>query len=182
MPFYDPIRIGASGTTDTAFTVDRSLRFNDNDTAYLSRNFGTGGNRKKWTFSAWIKRGNLGDTAGEMRIFGGSTNASHIFFASNDELTWDIAAPGSSASANLNTTQVFRDVSAWFHLVCALDTDNSTADNRMRIYINGTEVTSFGIFFSIPDAALIALRAFGAPLNPKLLASAGSSPALDKSV
>ena len=144
MPFYDPIRIGASGTTDTAFTVDRSLRFNDNDTAYLSRNFGTGGNRKKWTFSAWIKRGNLGDTAGEMRIFGGSTNASHIFFASNDELTWDIAAPGSSASANLNTTQVFRDVSAWFHLVCALDTDNSTADNRMRIYINGTEVTSFG--------------------------------------
>ena len=144
MPFYDPIRIGASGTTDTAFTVDRSLRFNDNDTAYLSRNFGTGGNRKKWTFSAWIKRGNLGGTAGEMRIFGGSTNASHIFFASNDELTWDIAAPGSSASANLNTTQVFRDPSAWFHLVCALDTDNSTADNRMRIYINGTEVTSFG--------------------------------------
>ena len=144
MPFFDPIRIGASGAADTTFTVDRSLRFNDNDTAYLSRNFGTGGNRKKWTFSAWIKRGNLGDTAGEMRIFGGSTNASHIFFASNDELTWDIAAPGSSASANLNTTQVFRDPSAWFHLVCALDTDNSTADNRMRIYINGTEVTSFG--------------------------------------
>ena len=143
MPFFDPIRIGASGAA-TEYEIDRSLRFNDDDTAYLSRNFGTGGNRKKWTFSAWIKRGNLGGTAGEMRIFGGSTNASHIFFASNDELTWDIAAPGSSASANLNTTQVFRDVSAWFHLVCALDTDNSTADNRMRIYINGTEVTSFG--------------------------------------
>jgi len=127
-----------------AYEVERSLRFNDNDTAYLSRNFGTGGNRKKWTFSAWIKRGNLGGSAGEMRIFGGSTNASHIFIASNDELTWDIAAPGSSASANLNTTQAFRDPSAWFHLVCALDTDNSTADNRMRMYINGTEVTSFG--------------------------------------
>ena len=142
MSFYDAIRIGASGAGD--YEVKRSLRFNDNDTAYLSRNFQSGGNRKKWTFSAWIKRGNLGDTAGEMRIFGGSTNASHIFFASNDELTWDVAAPGSSASANLNTTQVFRDTSAWFHLVCAFDTDNSTADNRMRMYINGSEITSFG--------------------------------------
>ncbi len=127
-----------------AYEVKRSLRFNDDDTAYLSRNFGTGGNRKKWTFSAWIKRSNLGGSAGEMRIFGGSTNASHIFITSNDALTWDVAAPGSSASANLTTTQLFRDVSAWFHLVCAFDTDNSTADNRMRIYINGTEVTSFG--------------------------------------
>ena len=127
-----------------AYEVERSLRFNDNDTAYLSRNFQSGGNRKKWTFSAWIKRSNLGGAAGEMRIFGGSTNASHIFITSSDSLTWDVAAPGSSASANLTTTQKFRDVSAWFHLVCAFDTDNSTANNRMRIYINGTEVTSFG--------------------------------------
>ena len=142
MSFYDAIRIGASGAGD--YEVERSLRFNDNDTAYLSRNFQSGGNRKKWTFSAWIKRSNLGGAAGEMRIFGGSTNASHIFITSNDSLTWDVAAPGSSASANLTTTQKFRDVSAWFHLVCAFDTDNSTANNRMRIYINGTEVTSFG--------------------------------------
>ena len=142
MSFYDAIRVGASGAAD--FEVERSLKFVDEDNHYLSRNFQSGGNRKKWTFSAWIKRGNLGASAGEMRIFGGSTNASHIFFASNDELTWDVAAPGSSASANLNTTQVFRDPSAWFHLVCAFDTDNSTADNRMRMYINGAEITSFG--------------------------------------
>jgi len=131
-------------TDDSALggsVIERSLRFNDDDGDFLSRDFGSGGNRKKWTFSAWIKRNKLG---AEQRIFGGDTNASHIFFASNDELTWDVAAPGSSASANLNTTQVFRDPLAWFHLVCAFDTDNSTADNRMRMYINGTEVTSFG--------------------------------------
>ena len=143
MPFFDTIRAGASGAA-ADYEIERSLRFNDNDTAYLSRNFQSGGNRKKWTFSAWIKRSNLGGSAGEMRIFGGSTNASHIFFTSNDALTWDVAAPGSSASANLTTSQYFRDPSAWYHLVCAFDTDNSTADNRMRIYINGTEVTSFG--------------------------------------
>ena len=143
MSFYDAIRVGASGAVD--FEIERSLRFNDDDTAYLSRTPSSAGNRKKWTFSAWIKRGNLGGSAGEQRIFGGNANASHIYFPSNDEITWDLANEGSgSSSGNLNTTQVFRDPSAWFHLVCALDTDNSTADNRMRIYINGTEVTSFG--------------------------------------
>jgi hypothetical protein len=128
-----------------AYEVERSLRFNDDDTAYLSRTPSSAGDRKKWTFSAWIKRSNLGGSAGEQRIFGGNTNASHIYFPSNDEITWDLANEGSgSSSGNLNTTQVFRDPSAWFHLVCALDTDESTADNRMRMYVNGTEVTSFG--------------------------------------
>jgi len=142
MGLFNSIRLGSSAAGD--YEIERSLRFNDNDTAYLSRNFGTGGNRKKWTFSAWIKRANLGGSAGEMRIFGGSTNASHIFFTTNDALTWDVAAPGSSASANLTTSQLFRDPSAWYHIVCALDTDESTADNRMRMYINGSEITSFG--------------------------------------
>ena len=128
-----------------AADIQRSLRFNDDDSAYISRTPSSAGNRKKWTFSAWIKRGNLGGQAGEQRIFGGNANASHIYFASNDELTWDLANDGSgSAQANLNTQQVFRDVSSWYHLVCALDTDESTADNRMRMYINGTEITDFG--------------------------------------
>ena len=142
MSFYDAIRIGASGVT--GFEVQNSCRFNDDDTAYLSRTPSSAGNRKKWTFSAWIKRGNLGGEAGEQRIFGGNANASHIYFASSDSLTWDLAPEQSGSSAgNLVTHVKLRDISAWFHLVCALDTDNSTADNRMRIYINGTEVTTF---------------------------------------
>ena len=129
-----------------AYEIERSLRFNDDDTAYLSRTPSSAGDRKKWTFSAWIKRGNLGGSAGEQRIFGGNANASHIFFASNDEITWDLAPEQSGSNpAGLNTTQVFRDPSAWFHLVCALDTDNSTADNRMRMYVNGVEITDFGL-------------------------------------
>ena len=124
-----------------AYEVERSLRFNDDDGAYLERTPSSAGNRKKWTFSAWIKRSGLGF---EQRIFGGKANASHIYLDSNDKLTWDLANEDSGTpSANLLTSQVFRDVSAWFHLVCALDTDNSTADNRMKIYFNGTEVTSF---------------------------------------
>ena len=122
--------------------LERSLRFNDDDGAYLERTPSSAGNRKKWTFSVWIKRSVLGV---EQRIFGGNANASHIYFASNDELTWDLANNASGSSqGNLNTEAKFRDPSAWFHLVCALDTDNSTADNRMRMYVNGTEITSFG--------------------------------------
>jgi hypothetical protein len=143
MGLFNTIRMGSSAAED--YEVERSLRFVDDDTYYLSRTPSSAGDRKKWTFSAWIKRGDLGGNAGEQRIFGGNANASHIYFPSNDEITWDLANEGSgSSSGNLNTTQVFRDPSAWFHLVCALDTDESTADNRMRMYVNGTEVTSFG--------------------------------------
>jgi hypothetical protein len=143
MGLFNTIRMGSSAAED--YEVERSLRFVDDDTYYLSRTPSSAGDRKKWTFSAWIKRGDLGGSAGEQRIFGGNANASHIYFPSNDEITWDLANEGSgSSSGNLNTTQVFRDPSAWFHLVCALDTDESTADNRMRMYVNGTEVTSFG--------------------------------------
>ena len=128
-----------------AYEVERSLRFNDNDTAYLNRTFGSGGNRKKWTFSAWIKRANLSDSAGEMRIFGGNANASHIRWDTSDTIYWDNASEGSgSVNSRLRTSQKFRDSGAWFHLVCALDTDEGTADNRMRMYMNGVEITDFG--------------------------------------
>ena len=140
MPFFDAIRIGAAGAADTAYTIDRSLRFNDDDTAYLSRTPSSAGNRKKWTFSAWIKRANIDNT---MRIFGGNGNASHIFFYSN-EVYWDLAPEQSgSSAANIVAARKLRDPSAWFHLVCALDTDESTANNRMRMYINGNEITEF---------------------------------------
>ena len=125
--------------------VDRSLRFAREDTHYLSKTFGSGGNQKKWTFSCWIKRGVLGGDnygGGEMRIFGSNTNASHIYLQSGETLTWDIS-DGSGTDASLVTNRMFRDNSNWFHIVCALDTDESTANNRMRMYINGIEETAF---------------------------------------
>lgn len=132
--------MGSSAAGD--YELERSLRFADLNDEHLSRTPSSAGNRKKWTFSAWIKRGMIGS---EMRIFGGNANASHIFLTSNDEITWDLAPEQSGSNfATLNTNAKFRDSAAWFHLVCALDTDESTADNRMRMYINGVEVTSFG--------------------------------------
>ena len=125
--------------------IERSLRFDNGDGAHLIRDHAVAGNKKQWTFSCWIKRSNLGgDTfdAGEMRIFGGDTNASHIYISSGELLVWDMS-DGSGTDASLVTNRMFRDHVNWFHLVCALDTDQGTASNRMRIYINGVEETAF---------------------------------------
>ena len=59
MPFYNPIRLGASGGAAEDFTVDRSLRFNDNDSTYLTRTPSSTGDRRTFTISFWIKIGNL---------------------------------------------------------------------------------------------------------------------------
>jgi hypothetical protein len=139
-----PILSGnVASATAAGYTVANSCRFNDDDTAYLHRTPGSEGNRKKWTFSCWLKRGNLG--GGFHRIFGGNSNTSHIYF-SDDDLYWDLGAEGAtggSPDGRLQTNRVFRDPSAWYHLVFALDTEQGTAGNRMRMYINGTEETSF---------------------------------------
>jgi len=125
--------------------IERSLAFDAADGLHLTRTPSSAGNQKKWTFSCWIKRGELGGSgfnAGEQRIFGANTNASHIFFQAGEVLAWDLS-DGSGTDASLVTNRMFRDHINWFHLVCALDTDESTANNRMRIYINGVEETAF---------------------------------------
>ena len=125
--------------------IERSLVFDASDGLHLTRTPSSAGNQKKWTFSCWIKRSELGGSsfnAGEMRIFGANTNASHIYIQAGETLTWDMS-DGSGTDASLVTNRFLRDHTSWFHLVCALDTDESTADNRMRMYINGVEETSF---------------------------------------
>ena len=125
--------------------IERSLVFNSASGSHLTRTPSSAGNQKKWTFSCWIKRSELGGSsfnAGEQRIFGANTNASHIYIQSGETLTWDMS-DGSGTDASLQTNRFLRDHINWFHLVCALDTDESTADNRMRMYINGVEETAF---------------------------------------
>ena len=124
-----------------AYEVKRSLRFNDDDSAYLSRTPSSTGNRKKWTWSAWIKRTNLG----RKMLFGtpdGSDPITNIEITSSDTLAFYNYDSG--YSWNVRPSRVFRDVSAWFHLVLVVDTGNSTSGDRIQIYFNGVRETSFG--------------------------------------
>jgi hypothetical protein len=120
------------------FTIDQAIRFEDGDSAYLSRTPGSAGNRRTFTFSCWVKRANI--TSANAPIFSAGGD-DWLMFLSANTLGFNTDGTG---NYRIVTSQVFRDPSAWFHLVLRVDTTNSTAGDRLRLYINGAEVTSFG--------------------------------------
>ena len=136
--------LGANSVSDSGYEISNSLRFNDNDTPMLSRTMSSG-NRQIHTLSTWVKRSNL--STGNQRIFSSVSGASDDFrfrFTSADILQFYDAHTGNSNTATLLvTTRVFRDPSAWYHLVAAVDTTQGTAANRVKIYVNGVQETSF---------------------------------------
>ena len=136
--------IFAGNSASTGYNLTRSLRTRASASAYLNKTFSTSGTGtgKTWTFSAWIKRGTLSSSSGVFDAYntsGPSTDS--IGFRSDDTFTIYFANAG---GGNLTTTQVFRDPSAWYHIVIALDTTQATAANRVKIYLNGTQITAFG--------------------------------------
>jgi hypothetical protein len=112
---------------------------------YLARTPSVAGNRKTFTISTWLKRAKIG-TGGSNRaaIFSAGNTASvggngfHLWHF-NDFLGFE----GNGGGNLKRTTAVFRDTAAWYHIVCAVDTTQSTATNRIRLYVNGSEITSF---------------------------------------
>jgi hypothetical protein len=145
MPIFNNILAGAAGQAGGAgadYTIERSLRFNSGDSAYLSEDFGSAGNRKTWTWSGWIKRSEFGNQGGIFSSYTGSHPST--FFRFNTDDTFQFEDRSSSASNfRLVSDAVFRDPSAWFHLVVSVDTTQATASDRVKIYINGEQVTSF---------------------------------------
>ena len=116
------------------FQIGRSLRFNSADTAYLNRTPASASNRRTWTWSGWVKQGLLGiDSA----LFDAANNDQFRFRSDN---TFSFSFNNTLA---LQTTQVFRDPSAWYHIIVAVDTTQATSSNRIKIYINGVQITAF---------------------------------------
>ena len=138
-----PTILGAN-TESAAYEVSNSLRFNDDDSPKVSRSISSSGSARNATLSVWVKRANLGT---RQQIYSNKTASSSFsamnmyFNASNDRLYID--HHDGSSNLSLYTTQVFRDVSAWYHIVHTIDTTTATATNRLRLYVNGTEVTDF---------------------------------------
>ena len=139
-----PLILGTNSIKDTGYDVDNSLRYNQNDDC-LIKTFGSGGNRKKFTFSLWIKLSGRGTGNNNgLLVAGTSGNDEGTIKFSNDVIDWvEYDSGTASVIGRLTTSQVFRDYSAWSHLVFVWDSGNATAGNRMRIYHNGSEITSF---------------------------------------
>ena len=134
--------LGASGDND-AYRIERSLRFNSADSAYLNRTPASASNRKTWTWSGWVKRGTLGGN----NVFMGNTDASgynglYFQFDTNNNITIGDYGVGSYVWV-LTTSQVFRDTSSWYHIVATFDSTQATASDRVSVYINGTKITAF---------------------------------------
>ena len=111
--------------------IERSLRVNDNDSAYLSRTPSSAGNRRTFTISVWTKRANL--TGALFGSYISDSDRATLRFSS-DYLEFQ-----SSGGASVKTNAVFRDSSAWYHIVCAIDTTQGTQSNRGKLYVNGVQ-------------------------------------------
>ena len=141
--FSENAIIGASNPT--GYDIDQSLRFNRPDAQYLQRTFGAS-NRKTWTWSGWFKLADpsvADGSVGHRRFFGTNTGNS-------DSTTFEL---GLNQDNKLNatgwnnnfrtTTAVYRDPNQWYHCVWVFDSTDSTADDRLKLYVNGEQITSF---------------------------------------
>ena len=136
----NPLLLGDEG----GYQISRSVRLRSSASAYLNRTFGTPTSGTTWTWSGWVKFGTIGSGA----LFEAGTGASNTFHRCtfgqvSQELNWRQVTPVGGLAAEKGTTQLFRDPSAWYHIVCVWDTNNGTAADRQRVYVNGVQVTAF---------------------------------------
>ena len=114
--------------------------------SYLSRTPSGAGNRKTYTISAWIKRSKLGSRQSILNNTDGSGQQGLYFdFYSDDSLAFLDYGNGAYETPRFETTRLFRDSSAWYHIVVAVDTTQATESNRFKLYVNGTQETAFDI-------------------------------------
>jgi hypothetical protein len=124
------------------YQISRSVRLRNSASAYFSRTYATSPtNNKINTFSGWVKRGTLGTLGYIFTAYDGTSALAAGIWFQNDKLWAEYGGP--SGSGRITTTQVFRDPSAWYHIVLAIDTTQATASNRVKLYINGVQVTAF---------------------------------------
>ena len=139
--FNNQIIAGSSGQGGGGFystTIDQSLRFNDGDSPYLNFTPSSASNQKTWTYSLWVKRTTLGvrqalisagTSGGLAKISIWKFRPIRVFTPSNTYL--------------FITSRKFRDPAAWYHIVLRVDTTQSSANDRTRLYVNGTNNVFF---------------------------------------
>jgi len=127
------------------YEIERSLRFNDDDSAYLNRTPSSSSNRNTFTISWWFKLGNLGTARAFFGAYDNSTSGNDGYYFSCSLGSDDKLYFGAWNQNWRATNRLFRDPSTWYHCVLAVDTTQSTADDRIKIYINGIQETSFSI-------------------------------------
>ena len=130
--------IGGANSLTAGYDIDNSLRFNSADSPDLRITPGSASDTKTWTFSCWVKRGNLTNYFSLLSAMksGGQAGSFRLILWNDDTLVisdW--------YDKQLYTSALYRDTSAWMHIVLAWDTTQSTEANRVKLYVNGSQVT-----------------------------------------
>jgi len=136
----------------TAYEIEQSLRFNETDSSRLSINLGTATDTKISTFSAWVKRADLnagGEDNSLFRAIGSTGYEGTVNFNTSGQLRVYQHDVGQSTNrVNYTSTALFRDPSAWYHIMVVFDTTDATQSNRFKVYVNGTQQTDTSNTFS----------------------------------
>ena len=143
MPINNFLLPGAKVTT--AYKVANSCRFNDGDLACMHKTPSSSGNRRTFTFSTWVKKTNILSTNVYNDLYSAyvdANNISRLLFWDGNEVVVSNKVGGSFPTF-IRTNRRSRDPSAWLHICIAIDTTDSTEANRVKIYVNGTQQTSF---------------------------------------
>ena len=132
------------GSISTGYDIDNSIKFEADNTEYLKwtdfSSYASDARKRTFSISFWCKRTELGV---QQLIWNSGANG-YLSFEAGDTIKWQqFFSDSASAAKYLNTNRLFRDTSAWYHIIIAIDTTQGTEANRMRLYVNGEEETSF---------------------------------------
>ena len=136
---FDTMRIGASAAG--AYEIERSLKFNSGDNTRLTRTPSSSADDQKQTYSFWVKRTVLDEYHYVYTAWNGS-NTDRIGFRNSSTLFMEFK-DGIDTEGEWYSAKLFRDPSAWYHIVVAIDTTLGTPSHRMRAYANGVEITDW---------------------------------------
>ena len=124
-------------STDTGYAIDNSLKFEADNSEYLNRTSGANGSRTTWTTSVWVKRTELGVNQAVFSSVNSGAQTNFFRFLDSDKIRFYFQPDDVGATYYADTNAVFRDTSAWYHIVWGLDSTNSDGSKRFVVYVNG---------------------------------------------
>ena len=143
MPLILPGNVG-SATAATGFNVANSVRMDAASSAKMAIDFSGAGNQRKFTISCWVKRAKITPDASQTILsnYADVNNFGNFTLNTSDKLSF-VNRDGGTFNTNIATTRLFRDPSSFYHVVLSVDTTQSTDTNRIKMYVNGVQETSF---------------------------------------
>jgi hypothetical protein len=143
-------RTANRGSISTGFDIDNSCKFEADNSEELNFTPSSSGSNQTWTFSCWFKQTELNATGTIFGHYTSSDNQALVRRLDTNEFSFRLVNGGTVRE--LKSDMLFRDTSAWYHLVVAVDTTDGTSTNRVKVYVNGEQISLTGTY---PTSSLV---------------------------